>query len=510
MDAATALDDLSFASRHPDVLRGTLRLDERALDTPQGVADALRAFADFDAYSASMRAVLSDRHAQQIAEEPLAGRDGQPTRLNGEIAHAAAVSELATLQGTSEAVAARALNFSTLLVNMHPAIHEALASGDITEAHARVLVEQACSLPEQAGEAFGIEALARIRTRKGRLRTPSELRTVVRDLRERLHPESIVRRRAKAREDRGVWLRPEEDGMCTLTALLPAEAAHAAYQHIGSMARAAHRAVGEYRTLPQLRADVFAHLALPLGTSANVPAPYAAGTGRIPEGFDDRITAEIVVHIPAAVALGASDDVALLDGFGVIDAETARRLAAAAPTWKRLLTDEAGTPVGLGRTAYRPPEAFRRFILFRDGTCVVPGCTCPAQRAEVDHTIEWQDGGTTDPDNLALLCRKHHALKSLALFRLRREAAKESAGKKTSGDNQMVTGQTVSGELVWETLLGNTCPAEALDRDHILGPRTLVLPLESREEPQPADRRELLQHPQPPPEQSDAGEPPPF
>ena len=63
-------------------------------------------------------------------------------------------------------------------------------------------------------------------------------------------------------------------------------------------------------------------------------------------------------------------------------------------------------------------------------------------------------GWRHDANNLALLCRKHHALKSLALFHLRREAK----------------GSAVSGELVWETLLGRRYPAEPMDRSHLLGP----------------------------------------
>uniref|UniRef100_UPI0039EE50FA HNH endonuclease signature motif containing protein n=1 Tax=Sinomonas sp. G460-2 TaxID=3393464 RepID=UPI0039EE50FA len=61
----------------------------------------------------------------------------------------------------------------------------------------------------------------------------------------------------------------------------------------------------------------------------------------------------------------------------------------------------------------RHPQTLRRFIEYRDGTCQFPGCARPARKAEIDHLIEWQDGGTTDAQNLHALCTKHHALKSL-------------------------------------------------------------------------------------------------
>lgn len=465
--------DLEFISRHPDALHGSLSLDPQTLDTPEGVSRALRALADFDSFSASLRALLVDRQTQHVAEAPLAGREGQPVRFGGDVEHAAAVAEIAAVQNTSEAAAARTVNFSVALVNLHPALHEALAAGDITEAHARAIVDQASSLPESVAEAFGIEALSRLHTRKGRVRTPCEFRAVVRDLRERLHPESIVRRRAAARQDRRVWLQPDEDGMCTLSALLPAETATSMYARIDSLARSARGRDGEIRTLAQLRADAFIHLALADRLDPADGRPSAASVPS-PEELLASVKAEIVVHIPLAVALGASDDVAQLEGYGVIDAHTARLLAAAAPTWQRIFTDDDGVPVKLGRSTYRPPAGLVRFIQYRDGTCLVPGCSCAARRSEIDHTIEWQDGGTTDAENLTLLCPKHHALKSLALFHLRREAA-ESSEPAAEGMKLPREPLKVNGQLLWETLLGTVVPAEPLSRDHILGPRTIEL-----------------------------------
>ncbi|MCH6470902.1 HNH endonuclease [Sinomonas sp. 5-5] len=58
----------------------------------------------------------------------------------------------------------------------------------------------------------------------------------------------------------------------------------------------------------------------------------------------------------------------------------------------------------------------RRYLAHRDGGCRFPGCTRPARACEPDHTTEWQHGGRTDPHNLALLCRRHHALKSIGAW----------------------------------------------------------------------------------------------
>jgi hypothetical protein len=75
-------------------------------------------------------------------------------------------------------------------------------------------------------------------------------------------------------------------------------------------------------------------------------------------------------------------DAAELEGYGPIDAATARRLASLAPTWERILTDLAtGAALGVGRTGYRPPAALRRYLAHRDRGCIFPGCPAPTAPA---------------------------------------------------------------------------------------------------------------------------------
>ena len=39
--------------------------------------------------------------------------------------------------------------------------------------------------------------------------------------------------------------------------------------------------------------------------------------------------------------------------------------------------------------------ATRRAIEVRDRRCTFPGCTVPAEWCQVDHIVEWTDGGLT-------------------------------------------------------------------------------------------------------------------
>ncbi len=58
-----------------------------------------------------------------------------------------------------------------------------------------------------------------------------------------------------------------------------------------------------------------------------------------------------------------------------------------------------------------PPERLRVALWFRDRTCSAPGCNVPAEHCDIDHIIPWPEG-ETNAENLELLCRRHHRLKS--------------------------------------------------------------------------------------------------
>ena len=52
----------------------------------------------------------------------------------------------------------------------------------------------------------------------------------------------------------------------------------------------------------------------------------------------------------------------------------------------------------------------RRALHLRDGGCSFPGCTRRPRRCHAHHVRHWADGGTTELDNLTLLCSRHHHL----------------------------------------------------------------------------------------------------
>ena len=75
---------------------------------------------------------------------------------------------------------------------------------------------------------------------------------------------------------------------------------------------------------------------------------------------------------------------------------------------RRVLTDRHGAVLHLGRGTRLATPAQRRALLARDGGCVIPGCPVPGGSCDVHHPTGWAHGGSTDVDNLALVCTRHH------------------------------------------------------------------------------------------------------
>jgi hypothetical protein len=84
------------------------------------------------------------------------------------------------------------------------------------------------------------------------------------------------------------------------------------------------------------------------------------------------------------------------------------RLQAAARRLPPVLGGAPTQPLDVGRTTRVVQPAQRTALAVRDGGCVFPGCDRPLAWCEAHHLVHWLDGGPTDLDNLALLCRAHH------------------------------------------------------------------------------------------------------
>ncbi|SDS06895.1 protein of unknown function [Agromyces flavus] len=320
------------------------------------------------------------------------------TAAQREFATRSFVAELATTLVVPEATAGRLVADATRLAGPRAATLAALAAGELSGAHVRSLLEVTSTLPGEAAD-----EVERVALMDAGSRTSAAFRRRLHRLRERLHPESLSDRHARAALNRRVALDPAPDGMAWLSLFLQADRAVAIMARLDALADAGDPKRPDPRTTAQRAADVAADLLLS-GTLDHPDRLLAAATGRV--------AGKIVVTVPVLTLLGVSDEPAELDGYGPIDADTARRLAGHAPSLHRLLVHpESGAALSYGRTTYRAGADLAGYVRVRDGGCRFPGCARRATTTDLDHTAAWAHGGRTDADNLAHLCRAHHRLK---------------------------------------------------------------------------------------------------
>jgi hypothetical protein len=219
--------------------------------------------------------------------------------------------------------------------------------------------------------------------------------------------------------------------------------------------------------------------------------PGGSGSGPGP-GFDPgppprpdpatgpSLAALVTITVPWSTLVGKSETPGEADGFGPLDADDARDAAAAAARhprtrWCVTALNPDGTaaahaclrghhpPPGTGPPAitltpiargpcdharaevgYHPSRKLQHLIRARSATCTAPGCSRPAARCDLDHTVPWDQGGLTCECDLAPLCRRHHR-------------AKQAEGWQLT--------QPEPGVLVWRTPAGRsyvTTPTEYL------------------------------------------------
>ena len=226
---------------------------------------------------------------------------------------------------------------------------------------------------------------------------------------------TLAERHEAALVQRRVLVESAGDGMAWTHHFGPEVEAHAVFGRATAIAKAILAQPGETRTLDQIRADVFSDLLIE-GTVTDHPAATRG------------IRASVVVTVPAlalmldddAAVAAAGSDPARVEGIGPIPIGRARELCGGDASWMRVLTHpETGMVLSVGRDQYPPPASLRRLVKWRADRCMGPGCGMPASRCEVDHTIAWEHGGTTNLENLAPLCRGHHKVKHHGGWRVR-------------------------------------------------------------------------------------------
>jgi hypothetical protein len=414
--------------------------------------------------------------------------------------HAAefAADELAgELHLTAQSAAAQ-IDYSRTVAGRLPQTFAALGAGRIHPVHVRIIQDETLYLTDEdtatadrllAGAAVG--------------KTFGELRYAAHKLVLKLDPEAAQRRKEAARRDAHVRRFREDSGNAGMVAReLPPDEVLASWQHVEQRALDL-RAAGVRGTLQELRVRGYLDLlqerdsrpvpADPVPADVAPPEPPGndtgpgepgdpggdqdhpdhpggngggSGPGRAGPGRDrgPSLAALVNITVPLTTLTGQSETPGDAIGFGLLDAETARDLVAAAarhPATRWCVTAVAldgtaaahgcvsgrhpppgpgaafrpgpGAPFppgalhrlmikfspvirgpcdhGQAEAGYRPSRNLADLVRARNNRCTAPGCGRPAAACDLDHTKPWHLGGLTCPCGLAPLCRHHHRCK---------------------------------------------------------------------------------------------------
>lgn len=406
----------------------------------RSLVDAIR---DDTAEAARVHARLIRRRAEvmRIALDQVARSRSRASRER-ELPVRSVALEIAVATHAHDQTVQKELGDAYTMVTKFAATVDALAEGRIGARHAQAILDTGIVLDDDTTRA-GWEQVVLARAERD---SPGRVRAFGRELAESVHPVGMTERHARAAATRGVSVRELTDGMAELAVVLPATVAYGIRDRLRRQAAAiraaaetsaaadasgagapetgapktgtesaasasgAHHetatpAVVDERTLAQIGADVCADLLLTAAPSIDptndVDCPGGLGA----------IRGHVQITVPVLTLLGHLDAGATVDGHTPVDPETARRLAAHAPGWDRVLCDPVtGTVLDVDR--YAPTAAQRRFLAARDRHCRAPGCRAPIARCQIDHNHEAQHGGATRVTNLCNFCVRHHTLKT--------------------------------------------------------------------------------------------------
>jgi hypothetical protein len=372
--------------------------------------------------------------AYELAIADVVDRFGSRFGGRGGMGARSFLKQTALLLGMKEGTVGHLLDTATEVRDNMPLTWRAFLDGrapwravDVAAAqNVGLAMDRLCEYDEVAAHAVEHTPAARLKDR-------------LRRARERLQADTAVVRRQIAEADRRVEFEPLADGQAALVLRGPAPELLAIDTALTEAAVAAHGQPGETRSIGALRYDIVQDLFVEGVKQAAEPdagARVPARKGVVPR---------LYLTVPVLTALGHGTAPATLAGYGPIDIERARRLAAGAPSFVRVLTDPVtGVRLAMDRRTYSPPPDLRRWIQVRDELCRGPGCRRPSSLCDLDHSKEWQHDGTTDEDNLVSLCRPEHLLKSSGLW---------------------TTTQEADGTLIWTSPWGRSFRSEPAEPD---------------------------------------------
>ncbi len=277
-----------------------------------------------------------------------------------------------------------------------PATAQALHAGTITNEHVRVI--------RRAFRVFG-EKFSLIEERVvdfALTHTVKQLRAYVDLIIQQYQPQDHDDEAEMRRDDRKVFLSQSLDGWWVLDGMLDPATGEIVKAALDRYAQPTDQ--NDRRSAPMRNADALAEIA----DRAMDGADRATGYGHLAVMMTvDQLETGLGVTWPSGLLMSRTD-------LRTLSCSASVSYVVGVPTddpvrWQ---------PLAVGFAARYATKAQRAALAVRDGNgCVHPGCTVPAWRCVAHHIRPWDQGGSTDLQNLVLVCRYHH--RRIHLGRLR-------------------------------------------------------------------------------------------
>lgn len=204
------------------------------------------------------------------------------------------------------------------------------------------------------------------------------------DVRHAADPEGYAAEEAETVDARSLEISAGGDGMVTIKATLDSAGAAAVRKALDPLAK--KNGTGDKRKRRQRLADALVELA-----SGGQPAQLQVTT-----------SVETLMGLTGAPA-------GKMEFSLPIGAPTVDRVACDCNLVRVVLAADSAV-IDVGRSIRIVNPALRRALQARDGGCQWPGCDRHGSRCAAHHVVHWARGGSSELENLVLLCHRHHRL----------------------------------------------------------------------------------------------------
>src|ERR1700676_2263044 len=258
-----------------------------------------------------------------------------------------------------------------------PESHQAVVDGEIGFAHLVTMAHTAEALQERFNE--------RVLVEKANENSPGKFFYVCHHARHAADPKTYAAEQAEQVEQRRLKLSRWMDGSLLISGQLDPIGGAAVLTVLEPLARKAGPT--DDRCLEQRNADALVELASGGGSQAQI-----------------QVTSSIETLLALTGAPAAEMEHCL-----PVSSKTIERLACDSSIARVLLNSES-LVIDVGRSKRVVSEPGRRALAARDGHCRWSDCDRPPSRSAAHHLVHWIHGGSSDLDNLILLCHRHHRM----------------------------------------------------------------------------------------------------